>query len=128
MHKPRYRGYTMNDIVEGFTAGVNETLRGMSAAARDVLTERRRQIEAEGWSPEHDDEHANGGLALAAACYALSSAGIKGDDPAQLRFWPWGNDWWRPSDRRRDLVKAGALILAEIERLDRAALAAKKPK
>ena len=33
--------------------------------------------------------------------------------------WPWVRRWWKPTDRRRDLVKAGALILAEIERLDR---------
>jgi hypothetical protein len=31
------------------------------------------------------------------------------------------DEWWKPTNRRRDLVKAGALILAEIERLDRAA-------
>jgi hypothetical protein len=27
--------------------------------------------------------------------------------------------WWKPKDRRRDLVRAAALIIAEIERLDR---------
>jgi hypothetical protein len=31
--------------------------------------------------------------------------------------WPWDKVWW-PSDRRRNLVKVGALILAEIERID----------
>jgi hypothetical protein len=34
--------------------------------------------------------------------------------------WPWSQDWWKPTNPRRDLVKAGALIAAEIERLDRA--------
>ena len=90
-----------------------------TAAAHDVLVERRRQIESEGWTPEHDDEHSKGQLAAAAACYALSSIGIKGNEDVQIRFWPWDDGWWRPSHRRRDLVKAGALILAEIERLDR---------
>ena len=35
--------------------------------------------------------------------------------------WPhtWDASWWKPKDRRRDLVRAGALIIAEIERLDR---------
>lgn len=87
-------------------------------AARDILTERRRQIEAEGWAPEHDDEHGAGEMALAAACYALNAAGC-GCEVA--RNWPWDRSWWKPSTPRRDLVKAGALILAEIERLDRAA-------
>ena len=91
----------------------------MTKAALDVLAERRRQIEAEGWTPEHDDEHSKGQLAAAAACYALASIGIKGNEDVQIRFWPWDDGWWRPSNRRRDLVKAGALILAEIERLDR---------
>lgn len=90
-----------------------------TAAARDVLVERRRQITAEGWTPEHDDKHENGDMARAAACYALAAAGYPVDDSAILRFWPWLDSWWRPGDQRRSLVKAGALILAEIERLDR---------
>jgi hypothetical protein len=36
-------------------------------------------------------------------------------------LWPWHDDWWKPKDRRRDLIRAAALIVAEIERLDRAA-------
>ena len=89
----------------------------VSDAARDVLAERQRQISAEGWTPEHDDEHGDGSMALAASCYACASAGF--DDAA--RDWPWSDDWFKPSSPRRDLIKAGALILAEIERLDRAA-------
>ncbi|KVD71841.1 hypothetical protein WI89_01050 [Burkholderia ubonensis] len=87
-------------------------------AARDVLAERRRHVEAEGWTPERDDEHSNGELARAAACYAHAAGSWMGQHrmPAE---WPWEREWWKPSTPRRDLVKAGALILAEIERLDR---------
>lgn len=104
-----------------------------TAAAHDVLAERRRQIEVEGWTPEHDDEHDAGALALAAAAYALDagdkshpcSQGARGGEVPP--FWPWMHRsgrhrearWWKPSTPRRNLVKAGALILAEIERLDR---------
>lgn len=95
-------------------------------AAADVLAERRRQVEAEGWTPEHDDGHDGGQMAYAAACYAISGGhteAMRGKDDkllAALQFvWPWAWKWWKPTDRRRDLVKAGALILAEIERLDR---------
>lgn len=42
----------------------------MTKAAADVLAERRRQIETEGWTPEHDDRHNAGEMALAASCYA----------------------------------------------------------
>lgn len=94
----------------------------LSDAARDVLAERRRQISAEGWTPEHDDLHADGAIARAAAAYAIQSADypmIKGPKRA-LAWWPWDRKWWKPTSRRRDLVKAAALIIAEIERLDRA--------
>lgn len=88
-------------------------------AARDVLAERRRQVEVEGWSAERDDQYVEGELADAAGCYA-----IWGDRLPRIRppiLWPWDRDWWKPTTRRRNLVKAAALLLAEIERIDRAA-------
>jgi hypothetical protein len=88
----------------------------MSKAAQDVLAERKRQVEVEGWTPEHDDAHSKSELAHAAACYALK---WKGNYPAHASWWPWAEEWWKPKDRRRDLVRAGSLIIAEIERLDR---------
>lgn len=89
----------------------------MTKAAHDVIDERLRQRRVEGWTPEHDDRHTNGELADAAALYAsLQVRHLTG-----FEVWPWAAEWWKPTDRRRDLVKAGALILAEIERLDRAA-------
>lgn len=89
-------------------------------AAHDVLAERRRQVDQEGWTPSHDDAHATGDMALAAACYAVAdNENYPLPEPPDL--WPWDPDWWKPTTERRNLVKAGALILAEIERLDRAA-------
>lgn len=103
-------------------------------AALDVLAERQRQISSEGWTPEHDDEYGTGALAAAAASYALSASATHAVNAywneklqgGALNFWPWDREWWKPSDQRRNLVKAGALILAEIERLDRAAIAQQK--
>lgn len=97
----------------------------LSQAAADVLAERRRQIEAEGWTAEHDSEHGKGQLARAAACYAMAGSCEPSDETAGILVdlaWPWAPQWWKPATARRDLVKAGALILAEIERLDRASL------
>lgn len=92
----------------------------LTTAAQDVLAERNRQITAEGWTPEHDDKHDMGSLATAAGCYAMYTLAYPAGDPHPN--WPWDKAWWKPSqDNRRNLVKAGALILAEIERLDRAA-------
>lgn len=95
-----------------------------------IAAERQRQMTKEGWTLEHDDTHTGGELAEAAACYAASAARKPGDQRgnekimAVIQFvWPdsWDWAWWKPKDRRADLVRAGALIAAEIDRLDRAA-------
>lgn len=88
-------------------------------AARDVLCERRRQVEQEGWTPEHDEKHRDHELSCAAGCYAMHTLAYPAGDPPPA--WPWAADWWKPTTHRRNLVKAGALILAEIEKIDRAA-------
>lgn len=83
----------------------------------DVQAERRRQVEAEGWTPEHDDLYCAAELPRAAAAYILN--GANDEAPA---IWPFVAKWWKPRDARSNYVRAGALILAEIERLDRAGI------
>lgn len=101
--------------------------RPMTDAARDVLAERRRQVEVEGWTAEHDDGANDiAAMADAAVCYAMHAGQMlaKAYSAPCLephRLWPWNASWWKPTTPRRDLVKAGALILAEIERIDRIA-------
>jgi hypothetical protein len=90
-----------------------------SHAITDVIAERQRQIAAEGWTPEHDDSYQNSELADAAACYAIHAHNQGFSTPAH---WPWDPSWWKQSGPRRDLVRAAALILAEIERIDRTEL------
>lgn len=100
-------------------AGLNSPL---GSSYFDVYRERMRQLSTEGWSREHDDEHRHGELAYGAAAYAYVSSGIVDGTHKRPAIWPWADKWWKPSaDPRRNLIKAGALILAEIERLDRAA-------
>jgi hypothetical protein len=85
--------------------------------AAEILAERRRQIEDEGFTPDRDDRYGRSGqLALAAAAYAFHVA----KEGAPTAYWPWHPDWWKPTTPRRDLVKAAALIIADIERMDRA--------
>jgi hypothetical protein len=94
----------------------------MTKAATDVLAERRRQVEVEGWSAEHDDAtHDTGQMAVAAACYALGRRYVspKNRFGATIDMWPWPAKWWKPKGKRRNLIRAAALLLAEIERLDR---------
>lgn len=78
-----------------------------------IAAERKRQVELEHWTAEHDAGHVNGEIAEAAAAYALHSAG---DCLTAARVWPFG--WhYKPRDPVSDLVRAGALIAAEIDRL-----------
>lgn len=87
-----------------------------------IAEERQRQIDVEGWTPEHDVEHNRGELAAAGAAYAMAElyrrTTSKGYDNTP-HSWPFSIDWWKPSpdDRIKELVKAGALIAAEIDRL-----------
>ena len=101
-----------------------------------IAEERARQVYKEGWTSEHDDEHAHEEMATAAACYALpdhlrkpTSQGIIPGSPRsttqRVRVpwrWPWDAEGWKPTpeDRIKELTKAGALIAAEIDRLQRA--------
>ncbi|EPY5335256.1 hypothetical protein ACXDSU_005459 [Klebsiella pneumoniae] len=115
--KTQCRGIT--DHCEELQARIAELeSRTVTAAAADVLAERQRQVTAEGWTAERDDGYQNSELADAAACYAIHAHNQGFSTPAH---WPWSQYWWKQTSPRRDLVKAGALILAEIERLDRAA-------
>ena len=98
-----------------------------SRALLDVIAERLRQVQGEGFGAKHDDAHAGGEIARAAANYATAAAvcvglggkSYDGKPPSDPFDWPWDLAWWKPGAPRAMLVKAAALILAEIERLDR---------
>lgn len=97
--------------------------KGFSAESAEALihAERRRQIEVEGWTPEHDDEHADGEIATAASLYYRMAQGTGvslREDGAPLG-WPWDAKWWKPKDAERNLIIAGALYQAEQDRLHR---------
>ncbi|RPV24164.1 hypothetical protein IPC858_26875 [Pseudomonas aeruginosa] len=125
--------YLRKEPTDDDLRAIHDALRSLAAAPGkevpqawlDVQAERRRQITAEGWTPEHDDAHSHGEMARAAACYALAGSSAPNDGTAALLVslaWPWDEQWWKPTSARRDLVKACALALAEIERLDRAGI------
>lgn len=85
-----------------------------------IAAERTRQVEAEGWTPEHDAAHGHGVLAAAARCYATPEGmGLRYRPDRVPLDWPWDARFWKPTpdDRVRELVKAGALIAAEIDRV-----------
>ena len=96
----------------------------MKTGVELIAEERQRQIEVEGWTKEHDAEHKNDELVKAAICYADPNVYYHQENRIMRfripnKFWPaqWDIRWFKPTDRVRDLVKAGALIAAEIDRL-----------
>jgi hypothetical protein len=103
----------------------------------EIAAERRRQVEVEEFDAEHDDEHEDMSLARVAAVYAYTATltpeeleehqrafdlcHVHGVSSIIATLWPdlWDVDWFKPQGSRRDLIRAGALIVAEIERIDR---------
>ncbi len=94
----------------------------MKSGTELIAEERQRQIYVEGYTAVHDDQHRGGEIAHAGACYAAAeiTRSINKNNSAP-GLWPWDREWWKPApdNRVRELVKAGALIAAEIDRLQR---------
>jgi len=95
----------------------------MKTFAEEIKEERLRQVLKEGFTILHDDRHDDGEMARAAAVYAMpaewrNTVNIPGSAPLG---WPWEPEWWKPTpeDRQRELIKAGALLCAEYDRLER---------
>ena len=84
-----------------------------------ITNERQRQIDLEGYNAEHDDYHQNGALAIAAAAYIYSALGEGSYKNAAIELLA-GAFEIKPSTPLKDLVKAGALVAAEIDRRLRA--------
>lgn len=89
----------------------------------EVIHERARQVASVG--NEHDDGYLEGVLSLAGASYAIAGSACQaGKSVKAKRIWPWHPDQFqmvRMGNNRDRLVKAAALIIAEIEAQDRRA-------
>ena len=89
-----------------------------------IRQERRRQRSRSKWgeaySLRHDDGHDRGEIARAAAVYAMPPEfRERNQDLVGVLTPPYWHLKLSSGDRRRELVKAGALIAAEIDRLAR---------
>lgn len=97
----------------------------MKTGSELIAEERERQLSDERHLPQNDDLYTDNQLARAAESYlvAVTSPDEEGDDKGKARpdwDWPWHNSSWKPGTDVRNLVKAGALIAAEIDRRLRA--------
>ena len=116
------RKFIKEDILKQKKRETDELARTVAACCRakvfeDIRKERHRQIEKEGFDAVHDQQHSEGRLALAAGCYA-AFAFRAGRDLIVPDGWPWHHKWWKPKTPRKDLIRAAALIVAELEKLD----------
>ena len=84
----------------------------VKAISDEILEERLRQRAELGYLPEVDACWKHDELARAAAFYATP------DRLRDIKDWPFDIHCCKPGDRRRELIKAAALIMAEIERMD----------
>lgn len=121
-----------NALTNPGTISIENAITGETVWRADVVTgaemisiERVRQISKEGYSQEHDDSHTGGELVTAAIAYATAAQRQqfyrnKADlDFVREMYWPFEAKWWKPKDQIHNLVIAGALIAAEIDRLQR---------
>lgn len=92
----------------------NNNVDGTSGACL-IAEERRRQITEEGYDKEHDRRNTSLELTKAAVAYAL--ADMRGKEKVVRKYWPWDKDLLKLKDKKRNLVCAGALIAAAIDRL-----------
>lgn len=96
-----------------------QAVQGEATGADLIAAERQRQISEEGWTREHDDAEDGCEMALAAMVYADPRPNASGFDPTSPELWPWEREAYKPRDYRSNLVRAGALIAAEIDRVRR---------
>lgn len=85
-----------------------------------ILDERNKQITVEGHKPEDDDKYQNGEMAVAGGYYALASGAPTNKNPGLIPpYWPWSHNAWKPGEKKDNLIKAAALIVAELESMRR---------
>lgn len=110
-------------VMHGLAVTKGEAITGADL----IASERRRQVYAEGYTPDQDKHYGSDELVNAALCYVESSIGCCGqlegvDTSIVPPCWPWSGLSWKPKNRAADLVRAGGLIAAELDRMLEAGL------
>jgi len=97
----------------------------LGTGVKAIAAERQRQMQAEGFTRDADQQYRRGELARAATAYVqLAAMDLRDGGRDHIAWhgpaaaWPWAPEWWKPVDARRDLVRAGALIAAQIDLID----------
>ncbi|HFT6958867.1 TPA: hypothetical protein ACGRP4_001299 [Stenotrophomonas maltophilia] len=125
-HPGFYRNSQLAEVLRRvLSAALARQTVDLGSGIEAIAGERQRQLQAEGFTREKDQQYRRGELAKAATAYVQLAAldleagtrnHIAWHGPAAV--WPWAAEWWKPVDARRDLVRAGALIAAQIDQID----------
>lgn len=125
-HPGFYRNSQLSEVLRRvLSAALARQAVDLGSGIEAIAGERQRQLQAEGFTREHDQQYQCGELAKAATAYVQLAAmdleagkrdHIAWHSPAAV--WPWAPEWWKPVDARRDLARAGALIAAQIDQID----------
>lgn len=131
----RISGQLAEAIVEAVCAAQPAQGIDLGPGVRAIADERKRQVNAEGYSAENDADYKAGELANAALAYVqVAAMDLAAGGRAHVATrtppacWPWHRLWWKPRDARRDLVRAGALIAAQLDAIDSQPEAAPAPR
>lgn len=110
----------ISELEAKMRVGINPANDAVVDGAHLINMERKRQIESEGWTAEHDKQWRTGELICASIVYLVLSLPDECPPKKALlaveRLWPWDQTWIKPKTHLRNLEKAGALIAAEIDR------------
>jgi len=85
-----------------------------SEAIELIWTERERQL-ALGYNAAHDDKRPAGALVDAALCHAMTRHGH--NVAIAKKLWPYASKFTPAPTQKDALIRAAALLLAEIERM-----------
>lgn len=88
----------------------------MNSIIAEIIAERNHQINDKGYTFKNDDAYINNELIDASIAYILNATG---NATLATDCWPWNLEYFKPSEKRRDIIKAIALLIAEVERIDR---------
>lgn len=94
----------------------------MKSGIEHIFQERMSQLDKHNWTPDHDDTHRAGQLAIIAATLCVWGTDATVEDPEEdfgSANDPWGLEQKLKGDPIHRLKVAGALIAAEIDRLQR---------
>jgi hypothetical protein len=117
---PGRKAFLPGEPEEGLMSQATQTFQALTR----IAIAREKLISEAGFDQVHDDAQLQSQLVVAAGSYALHAIASEAERQqfspgAPPPAWPWEATLWQPEDRNRDLLRAAALLVAEIERLNR---------